>query len=157
MYGLTHQVQIPLHSADEQVLFTDKASILSWWSEHFQSLFNADRVVQDPAVLRISQQPFKAESDELPSMKEITKAIEHLWSGKATGVNQSSEKEEDQHYIVSSTNSLSVVESRANFQEISMMQSLSPWTKTREKSQIAPTIRGSLCSPSQEKSLLMCS
>ena len=62
---------------------TDKASILSRWSEHF---FSADRVLQDPAVLRIPQQPFKAELDEVPFMKEITKAIEHLRSDKAVGV-----------------------------------------------------------------------
>ena len=40
-----------------------------------------------PSVLRISQQSFKAELDELPSIKEITIAIEHLRSGKAAGVN----------------------------------------------------------------------
>ena len=40
------------------------------------------------------------------------------------------------------TNSLSVVGSRANFQVIYVMQSSSPCTKTREKSQIAPTIGG---------------
>ena len=86
MYGPTSRVQRPLRRADGQVLFTDKASILSRLSAHFQSFFCADRVVQDPAVLRIPQQPFIAELDELPSIKEITKAIEHLWSGKAAGV-----------------------------------------------------------------------
>ena len=40
---------------------------------------------------------------------------------------------EGQYYIVSSTNSFCVVGSRANFQVISMMQSSSPCTKTREK------------------------
>ena len=147
VYGLTHQVQNPLHSADGQVLFTDKSSILSHWSEHFQSLFSADHVVQDPVVLYIPQQPYKAELDELPSVKEITKTIDQLRSGKM----------EDLHYTVSSSNSLSVVGSRANFQVISAMQSSSPCSKTREKSQIAPTIRGSLCSPSQEKFLFVCS
>ena len=34
------------------------------------------------------QQPLNAEFDELPSMKEISKAIEHLRSGKAVGVNR---------------------------------------------------------------------
>ena len=33
------------------------------------------------------QQPFKAELDELPSVKEITKTIEQLKRGKAAGVN----------------------------------------------------------------------
>ena len=86
VYGPTHQVQSPLRSADGQALFTDKASILSRWSEHFQALFSADRVVQDSSVLRIPQQPVKVELDELPSMEEITKAIEQLKSGKAAGV-----------------------------------------------------------------------
>ena len=106
MYDPTLRVQSPLHCADRQVLFTDKASILSRWSEHF--LFSADRVIQDPVVLRIPHQQFKAKSDELPSMKEITKAIAQLRSGNAAG------EMEDQHYTVSSTNSLSVVGSRVN-------------------------------------------
>ena len=60
--------------------------IISCWSEHFQSLFSMGCIVQDSAVLLIPQQPFKAELDELPSMKEITKAIEQLRNGKAAGV-----------------------------------------------------------------------
>ena len=86
VYGLTHRDQSPLCSADGQALFTDKASILSHWSEHFQSFFSADRVVQDPAVLYIPQQLFKAKFDKLPTVKENSKAIEHLRSGKAAGV-----------------------------------------------------------------------
>ena len=66
--------------------------ILSYWSEHFQSLFSGDRVVQDPAVLHIPQQPFKAELDELPSVKQITKAIEHLRSYKSAGFHQKRRK-----------------------------------------------------------------
>ena len=56
------------------------------WSEHFQELLSADRVVQDPALLRIPQLPFKVELDELPSMEELIKAIEQMKSGKAAGV-----------------------------------------------------------------------
>ena len=59
----------PLCSVDGHVLFTDKAS-----------LFGADRVDQDPAVLRILQEPFKRELDELPAVKEITKATEQFRS-----------------------------------------------------------------------------
>ena len=58
------------------------------WSEYFQYFFNADGIVQNPAVLRISQQPFKVELDELPSLKEITKAMEQLKSGRAAGVDR---------------------------------------------------------------------
>ena len=35
VYGPTHWAQSPLHSANGQVLFTDKASILSCWCGHF--------------------------------------------------------------------------------------------------------------------------
>ena len=86
VYSPTHWVQSPLHCADGKVLFIDQASILSRWSEPFQSLCSADLVVQNPTVLRIPQQPFKEELDELPSVKKITKSIEQLRSGKAAGV-----------------------------------------------------------------------
>ena len=88
MHSPTHRFQSLLRSADGQVLFTDKASILSRWSEYFQSLFSADRVVPDPAVLHIPQKPFKADLYEQLSMKEITKAIEYLRSDKAAGVDE---------------------------------------------------------------------
>ncbi|CAE1323598.1 unnamed protein product [Acanthosepion pharaonis] len=74
-------------AAGGQVLFIDKASILSCWSECFQALFNADRVIQDPAVFRILHQPVKREINELLSVEEVTNAIEQLRSGKAAGVN----------------------------------------------------------------------
>ena len=86
MYGPTHWVQSPLCCVDGQVVLTDQASILTRWSEHYQSLFGADHVAQDPAVLQIPQQPFKTELDELSSVKEIIKAIEQLRSGRVVGV-----------------------------------------------------------------------
>lgn len=86
VYGPTHQVQSPLRSADGEVLLTDTASILSCWSEHFQALFSTARVVQDSAILHISQLPVIVELDEPPSMKELTEAIEQTKSGKAAGV-----------------------------------------------------------------------
>ena len=86
VYGPSHQVQSPLRSADGQSLLTDRASILSRWSEHFQTLFGADRKVQVSAILRIPQQPVKTEMDEVPTLVEITKAIDQLKSGKAAGV-----------------------------------------------------------------------
>lgn len=39
VYGPSYQVQSRLRSADGQTMFTDKASILNRWSEHFQTLF----------------------------------------------------------------------------------------------------------------------
>ena len=51
---------------------------------------------------------------------------------ESTGFHQSSGKMEDQHYTVSSTNFLSIVGSRANFQVIFAMQSSSPCAKTEK-------------------------
>jgi len=63
VYGPAQQIQSPLHSADRFALLTDKMSILSRWSDHFQTLFSADRVVQDSAILSIPQLPVKVELD----------------------------------------------------------------------------------------------
>ena len=86
VYGQTLRVQSALRRTGRRVIFKDKTSILSRCSEHFQSLFSSDRVVQDPAVLCILQQPFKAELEEQLSMKEINKAIEQVRSSQAAGV-----------------------------------------------------------------------
>nr|XP_054768285.1 uncharacterized protein LOC129275831 [Lytechinus pictus] len=86
VYGPRHQDQSPLRSADGLTLLKDKTSILTRWSEHFQALFGADRVVQDSATLRIPQLSVKEELDVPPSLQELTKAIEQMKSGKAAGV-----------------------------------------------------------------------
>ena len=157
VYGLTHWVQSPLHSVDGQVLFTDKGCILSRWSEHFQSLFSADCVVLDPAVLHLPQQLFKGWTTLCERNYQSHRVVEE-WQGSGSWWDFTKPLERRRiSMTVSSMNSLSVVGSRANFQVISAMQSLSPVTKTKEKNQIAPTIRGSICSSSQEKSLFMCS
>ena len=78
VYGPTHQARSSLRSADGRALLKDKTFILSRWSEHFQELFSADRVVQDSALLRIPQLPVKVKLDELPSMQELVKAIEQM-------------------------------------------------------------------------------
>ena len=84
-FGPTHQVQSPLRSSDGQRLLTDKTSILNRWSEHFQTLFSANRTVQDTAILRIPQQTVKPELDDPPNLAETIKAIKQLKSGKAAG------------------------------------------------------------------------
>ncbi|XP_071477582.1 craniofacial development protein 2-like [Diadema antillarum] len=78
--------QSPLRSADGEVLLNDKTSILTRWSEHFQSLFSANRIVQESALLQIPQQLFKPELDEFPTLEGTLKAIEQMKIGKAAGV-----------------------------------------------------------------------
>ena len=67
----------PLRSTDGQALLTDKASILNC---------STDRTVNDSAIQQIPQQPVKEEMDEAPTLEEVIKAIEHLKSGKAAGI-----------------------------------------------------------------------
>ena len=86
VYGPIYQVQSPLRSSDGLELLTDKTAILSRWSEYFQALFNANRTVEDSVILRIPQQPVKAELDNPPSFEETTKAIKQIKCGKAAGV-----------------------------------------------------------------------
>ena len=86
VYGPTQQVQSPLRSSDGQVLLTDNASILARWSEHFQTLFCANRTVQDTAIDRVPQLPLKEELDDPPTFEELIEAIEQLKSRKAAGV-----------------------------------------------------------------------
>ena len=84
VYGPTHQVQSPLRSSDGQNLFTDNTSILACWSEHFQTLFSANRAVQVTAINRVPQlSPIEA-LDEPPTLEELT--VDQLKSHKAAGV-----------------------------------------------------------------------
>ena len=87
VYGPTHQIQSPLRSSDGQDLLTDNTSILARWSEHFQTLFSANRTVQETAIDRVPQLPPIEELDEPPTLVELTEAIDHLKSRKAGGVN----------------------------------------------------------------------
>ncbi|XP_029637978.1 uncharacterized protein LOC115213182 [Octopus sinensis] len=77
--------RVPLHSSDGQDL-PDNTSILARWSEHFQSLFSANRTIQDAAILRIPQLPLKEELNKPPTLEETIEAIGKLKSHKAAGV-----------------------------------------------------------------------
>ena len=68
------------------LILTDKASILNRWAEHFQTLFSADRSVDESAIQQIPQQPVKEELDEAPTLEEVIKATSQLKCGKAAGV-----------------------------------------------------------------------
>ncbi|XP_029638899.1 uncharacterized protein LOC115214019 [Octopus sinensis] len=75
-----------LRSSDGQALLTDIASILNRWSEYFQALFSAVRVVQENTILHIQQQPVSMELDEPPALEETRLAIGWLKSRKTAGV-----------------------------------------------------------------------
>ena len=75
-----------MHSSDGQDFLIDNTSILACWSEHFQTLFSANRTVLDNAIDRVPQLPFKEELNEPPTLEELTEAIEQFKSRKAAGV-----------------------------------------------------------------------
>ena len=85
VHGPMHHIQSPLRSSDGQTMFTDKVSILNRWSEHFLTLFSANRSVHETAINQIPQQPVLAELDTPPTFEETTKAIKQLKSRKAAG------------------------------------------------------------------------
>ena len=90
-------------------------------------------------------------------MQELIKAIEQMKSGKAAGVDGIPPEFWKSGGPTLHSNSLSVVGSRENYQETFAMQSLLLYTRTKGKSPTVLTTGGSLCSLSQEKSLLECS
>lgn len=86
VYGPSYQVQSPLRSPYGQTLFTDKASILNRWLEHFQTLFSATRVVHDSAIFRIPQQPVFTELEAALTLEQTVMALKQLKSSKADDV-----------------------------------------------------------------------
>ena len=84
-YGPSHRVQSPLRSVDGGTLLTHRNEILDRWSNHFETLFSAERVMNDQCISRIPQLPVKSDLDEEPTLEETIKAIHQLKSGKAAG------------------------------------------------------------------------
>lgn len=76
----------PLRSTDGQALFTDKASILNCWAEHFQTLFGNDRTVDNSVILQIPQQHIKEEMDLAPTLKEVIKSLDQPKNGNAADI-----------------------------------------------------------------------
>jgi len=85
VYGPSHQVQCPLRSLDGMTLLTDKESILSRWTQHFQVLFEANQKVQENAIQAIPQSPLLTNLDSPLALEEVAKAVKQLKSGKAAG------------------------------------------------------------------------
>ena len=55
------------------------------WAEHYLELYAIQNVVSDTALNRILDLPMLDQLDALPSIEELSKAIDHLSSGKAPG------------------------------------------------------------------------
>ena len=76
----------PLLSTDVSTLLTDKDATLEWWTEHFDSVLNRPSSVNEHAINRLTQIECNVLLGEFPTVKETRKAIRHLSSVKAPGI-----------------------------------------------------------------------
>ena len=72
--------------ADSTTLLKDKNSITQHWKEHFSTLLNRPCTVDSSGLNDIPEKPALEELDLPPSLKEITKAVNQMSSGKAPGM-----------------------------------------------------------------------
>ena len=86
VYVPSHQMQAPLRSADGSTLLADKTNILNRWAEHYGTLFNDVRSVEDASIDNIQQQPVKPELDEPPFLEEVQTAVKKMEVHKAPGI-----------------------------------------------------------------------
>ena len=82
MYGSTHQVHTPIRRPDGQDILTDSTSFFARWSEHLQSLFSANRYVEDTAIHHIPQLLQKQVLDQPPTLEGTIRSILYLLSHK---------------------------------------------------------------------------
>ena len=73
----------PLKSKTEEI-FTDKAKQLDRWVEHYSELYSRENVVHQSALDTIDHLSLIPELDEVLSIKDLSKAIDRLPSGKVT-------------------------------------------------------------------------
>ena len=66
-------------------VITDKAKQLDRWVEHYSKLYFWENVVHQSVLDAINCLPLMPELDEVPSIEELSKAIDRLPSGKAPG------------------------------------------------------------------------
>ncbi|BHF57146.1 hypothetical protein SprV_0100008700 [Sparganum proliferum] len=86
VYGSPTTTTVPLLSADESNLLTEKRQILQLWAEHFRGAPNRPSTISDAVIARLPQVETKADLD-LPHdlLHETIKAVRQLSSGKAPG------------------------------------------------------------------------
>ena len=63
----------------------DKVKQLDTWVEHYSELYSMENVVHQSALDEINHLPLMPEQDEVPSIEELSKAIDRLPSGKGPG------------------------------------------------------------------------
>ena len=66
-------------------VITDKAKQLDRWVEHYSELYSRENIVHQSTLDAIDHLPLMPKLDEVPSIKDLSKAIDRLPSGKAPG------------------------------------------------------------------------
>ena len=74
----------PLKSSSGE-LIADKGKQMDRWKEHYSSLYATPSTVSESAIAAIEQCEVLHELDEMPTISELSKAIDRLAPGKAPG------------------------------------------------------------------------
>ena len=74
----------PLKSSSGE-LIKDKGKQMDRWKEHYSNLYSRPSTVSESALSAMEQFTVMHELDELPTLSELSKAIDQLAPGKAPG------------------------------------------------------------------------
>jgi len=67
-----------VHTKDVITLVKDKKDILSLWAEHLQEVLKQDNPVDQSTADQLPQLPIISELDTIPSIEEISAAVNNL-------------------------------------------------------------------------------
>ncbi|XP_020604539.1 uncharacterized protein LOC110043431 [Orbicella faveolata] len=75
----------PLKAKSGKVI-TNQSKQLQRWVEHYLKLYSTQNIVTDAALDALPRLPAMEELDEMPTLEELSKAIDNLACGKAPGL-----------------------------------------------------------------------
>ena len=83
--GPTSVKTAPLKAKSGEVI-TGQSKQLQHWFEHYLELYSTQNIVTDAALDALPGLPAMEELDEMPTLEELSKAIDNLTCGKAPGL-----------------------------------------------------------------------
>nr|XP_054771645.1 uncharacterized protein LOC129279571 [Lytechinus pictus] len=84
IFGPTIKKTSHLKSTTGEII-TDKKLQMERWVEHYEELYSREVMVNEATVESIESLPVMEDLDTVPSLEELTKAVNSLTSGKAPG------------------------------------------------------------------------
>ena len=82
--GRTSVKTAPLKAKSDEVI-TDQSKQLQRWVEHYLELYPTQNIVTGAALEALLGLPVMEELDKMPTLEELSKAIDNLARGKAPG------------------------------------------------------------------------